>query len=249
MKRGQVSLFILIGIIVFVLFAIVLYALKPKLSATDFTEPSSTKVFVERCIEDTARYGLFKLGVQGGYIDLPADHATLAHLDIAYAFKNGDTLVSLQEMETQLAAFIDAHLADCVDNGLSAFEERFGKITYALPKTTVRTQAEDIGLHVEFPLTIEGKDGTLRYEDPYEVTIPVRLQKIHDAIAAIVQDYARTKHLLRLECTLDKHFSVKGESFGADNLFVLEDAASILRNSPDRVNEQYRFFFVIKDRN
>lgn len=246
--HAQLSYFILLAFIIFGLLAFAVAVLKPRIAAVDFTDPSSTKVFIERCIEDTARYALFQLGLQGGYIMLPEDHASIAHLQVAYAFKDGNRLVSIPQMEQQLAAFADAHLADCMDNGVGIFEERFGEISYELPKSEVHIQQEDVRFRVEFPITISAAQGTIRYTTPYQVTIPVRLAKIREIIAGIVQEYATTGHLLKLECTLDRHIAVRGESFGPDNLFILEDSKSTLRNSPDRLNEKYRFFFVVRDR-
>lgn len=246
--RAQLSYFLLVGIIIGALFLFATIALKPRIGPVDFTDPSSTKLFVERCIEDTARYGLFQLGLQGGYITLPEQHAEVAHLAVAYAFNGGNTLVGIPTMERELAQFLDGHLTDCVDNGIAAFEERFGKMRYAAPQTTTHVQRDDVRFTVEFPITISTEKSTVTYDKPYQVEIPVRLSRIHEAIASIIREHTQTGHLLKLECSMEKDFTITGESFGSDNLFILEDSKSIIRNSPDRLNEKYRFFFVMRDR-
>ena len=248
MRRGQLSYFFLIGLIIFALFLFTIWALKPRIGPVDYTDPSSTKLFIERCIEDTGRYALFKLGTQGGYITLPLQHAEVAHLPVAYAFNGGNTLPGTPEMARELATFVDGHLTDCIDNGLAAFEERFGKISHQSPKTVAYVQRDEVRFTVDFPISISTEQGVLQYDKPYDVSVPVRLGRIHEAIVRMIREYTQTGHLLKLACDLEHEFAIRGQSFGPDNLFILEDTGSVLRNSPDRLDEQYRFFFVIRDR-
>jgi len=247
MKSGQLSYFLILGLMILGLLIFTITILKPRIEVVDFSNPKSMHVFVERCLEDTARYALFQLGLQGGYITLPEEHANIAHGDIAYAFKEGNRLVSISQMEDQLSTFVGENAGKCIDQGIHFFEERFGKISYTIQSVQVHIQEEDVRFAVELPLTINAESIT-RLNPTYQVTVPVRLRKIHQIIAGIVQEFVSTGHLLKLECVLDRHLSISGRSFGPENLFMIEDSASTLRNSPDRINEKHRFFFVIRDR-
>ena len=248
MRKAQLSYILIMYLIIFVLLLFGFAALRPKITPINYADPSSTKFFIEQCITDTARFGLFKLGVQGGYTTLPTNHFTGSHLEVAYAYKNGNTLVAIPQMEQDLAQFIDLHLTDCVDNGISAFEQRFGKISYTKPVATVHIQDRDVRVEVNFPISIAMQNGEVKYDKPYNgIIIPVRLSRMYAAITQMVQEYASTKHLLKLECVMDRGFALTGTSFGPDNLFILEDTQSTLSNSPDRLDDHYRFFFVIRD--
>src|SRR3989338_4190797 len=78
-KRGQITIFILVGVIILFAIAAVLYITKT--SATEqFTAESEPVIatvpqefqplnsYTEKCLEDTAVQGLRILGQQGGYI-------------------------------------------------------------------------------------------------------------------------------------------------------------------------------------
>ena len=77
-KRGQITIFIIIGILILFAFAFVFYltsqaAVKKEILARPVIEEVPTEInpvvlFVEECIQQTAATGLKKLGESGGYI-------------------------------------------------------------------------------------------------------------------------------------------------------------------------------------
>lgn len=77
-KKGQITLFILVGVILLLSFSVYVY-LKNKTFEEAFTEPILEEVptevqpiysYVDECITQVAVEGLKKIGQQGGYIDL-----------------------------------------------------------------------------------------------------------------------------------------------------------------------------------
>ena len=76
-KRGQISLFIIIGIIILLAFGLTFY-IKSRASRTEGIEPIVDKIptqlypiktFIEQCIEKTATDAITLIGESGGYID------------------------------------------------------------------------------------------------------------------------------------------------------------------------------------
>ena len=77
-KRGQISIFIIIGIIILLVFGLALY-IKLRASRTEEVGPIvekipaelyPLKVFIEQCIEETATDAVLLIGQSGGYTDI-----------------------------------------------------------------------------------------------------------------------------------------------------------------------------------
>ena len=79
-KRGQITIFLIIGIMIIVLFGIVYYAKSYNTKSTMENAPEKTsgesailKAYAESCIKDIAEKALFEIiSEQGGYIDVAA---------------------------------------------------------------------------------------------------------------------------------------------------------------------------------
>ncbi|MBI1969106.1 hypothetical protein HYS48_00290, partial [Candidatus Woesearchaeota archaeon] len=208
MKRGQITPFLIVGIILFI-FLLILLSYKTSFGAVDYSKPSSFQHYIESCLKDTATFALFQLGLQGGYIDLPIIYFTQSHLTVAYAWNNGNRLASLQTMEEELATFVNRNFLDCVNNGIQLFKQKFGNIEYQEPKTEVFIQQEDVRFQLEFPVTIISEDATTKLEKPYTVTLPVRLALIHETVQHILAEKFEDRDL-SLECKYNPDFTLQG---------------------------------------
>lgn len=76
-KRGQVTFFVILGILLLISVAFVLYSSREKLietigEAKDIpTEFKTIHTFVQQCLEESALQSILLLGTQGGFIDVP----------------------------------------------------------------------------------------------------------------------------------------------------------------------------------
>ena len=106
-KRGQITVFIIIGILILFAFALVFFIYsssveKKEISARPVIEQVPTELnplvlYVEDCIRQTAERGLIVLGENGGYIN-PDDHGVYSYedpsdFDGVMISKNSDTKV------------------------------------------------------------------------------------------------------------------------------------------------------------
>ena len=86
-NKGQISMFVVIGVILIVLFAFFIFSsdLNPFVS-TEKKLSNQIKETVERCIYDSVERGTFLLGFQGGYIEIPEEKARdpRQHLDLGF---------------------------------------------------------------------------------------------------------------------------------------------------------------------
>lgn len=214
-KKGQITLFIVIGLIILITFFII-FTFYLRLTDTQSEPPTfetittDVRYFVDRCIESTALDGAYLIGSQGGYyeFDPPNYYFTIdpynlgTEYSFGYAFEYQSSpqniLISIQKMEEEYENFMKKELIECIDD-FSIFsylphvtfdtKEPFADVTIEENKSFVK---------VDYPIIIkiEGTNSVSKIAEFNEVTIPVRLghlrnitDKIIDLMIAMAPGY------------------------------------------------------------
>jgi hypothetical protein len=127
-KRGQVTIFIAIGISILVLIGIVFLVLKFSGSEEIKAEQQEAHYlesglnaritsYVEDCLEERAFDGVEIMGAQAGRIFFePKEALFLENAFFIYGARKGEVLISKEKAEEQLADYIDMTLNECVDD-------------------------------------------------------------------------------------------------------------------------------------
>jgi hypothetical protein len=150
-KRGQVTVYIILGLVVLIalvaIFSLRNYIIKnefereqEKIQVVEEFKP--VKNYLDSCIQSIALQGSDLMGLQGGYINIPEDNLPVnpvipfsnkldifgnSRLVVPYWFyetANGiqkQQVPTLQEMQIQLADYINSNLNNCLNN-FTAFE-------------------------------------------------------------------------------------------------------------------------------
>lgn len=190
-KRGQITVYIVLGILVVAVIALALFA-RERVAISDWemqrqaalTVPEKAREvqrFVQGCIEQTADAGVTLLGLQGGYITLPQETIpTPAHpfstsleifpdagLKTAYWFYvtpnniQKSGMPTAEQMEEELAGYVENNIADCLQN-FTLFEEY--NVTAGMIEAESKIEDEEILFTVDMPVRVELLG--FRYEIP-----------------------------------------------------------------------------------
>lgn len=159
-KRGQVTVFIVVGIVILVVFGLV-FALRGNILEQSFENEMNSiivpqqlmpvKSYLDSCLKDVVSDGVRIIGEQGGYIDIPED---ITYRSATNPFSNslqlfGDAEVAYwhyetaneierqqiptkKQMEAELEEYVDENFKDCF-YFLDSFEEEGFEID--LPKS------------------------------------------------------------------------------------------------------------------
>ncbi|MFQ5621380.1 MAG: hypothetical protein ACE5FT_06065, partial [Candidatus Nanoarchaeia archaeon] len=182
MRRGQVSIFIIIGIIVVIGSALVLMNLPdeapeqvPQMVFGDHMV--QIKNFIQSCLEtsaeDSARYMLGKGNIQPSYEFYETDE-----LKVAYFYYENDTVPpTLQEWESQLKTLSSLALTGCAD--LSSYEEMGFKLTPSPYNINVKILDESVIFDLSYPLKVQIGDmeGSI---DKFNYELPFRLKHLNN---------------------------------------------------------------------
>jgi len=157
-KRGQVTLFIILGIIILIILSMGLYFYQSEVTSFFKTtlgstiESSSTDQpeiyeIAQDCLEFYADQGIEKIQLQGGYIELPEQYLETDISNVAYSYYNENTLLSLENIEESLSNYIKDNLTpNCFSTDEYTIEET--------DRINVETEIKDgiIVIEVEWPL-------------------------------------------------------------------------------------------------
>lgn len=248
-KKSQISAFIIIGLIILATFSFAFW-IYDKINKPEETDPitqqevAAVKTDITACVSFIASYGLFKLGVRGGYTELTENYFSDISLKVAYAYNNGKTLVSIKVMENQLSAYMNDNIKDCISY-YKIEESHHIKLEFGIPSTETTIARKDVRFEVNLPVTLRRGNSTVNIED-FGTKIPIRLKYIHSLVDRFVQNKINTNNILCLDCTDDPNIKVTIRPYQNSTLFIIEDGESVQHHGPDKYNP-YKFFFVMAD--
>ena len=188
-KKGQVTTFIIIGAIILLIvggtFVVRNYVLKSviereleKAEAVPL-QIKPVKAQLESCLNQITMEGVKQLEAQGGYIDIPVDPVpatpvnpfsnklqVVPGLEVPYWFyetSNGvqkTQVPSKEEMQNQLASYINNNFLTCVTNLTSYTSSGYEFTEEKQPISKVLIQSDSVVVEVDYPLSITLKDLT-----------------------------------------------------------------------------------------
>ncbi len=201
-KRGQVTLFIIVGVALIILSGIYIYYVQVQLDEPELVPPKAQPIknFVENCIYDIAEQGLQLMANQGGYVEIPAEveRDLSSYLSIGngavkipyWDHKGNSRVPSLSLMENQLSRYISSKIKDCT-NGFKDFEKEF-TITEKEAEILTTIGERDVIIAMEYPLTIESKAKAEEFKiSKFRVAMQVRLKQVYELASKFMQEENR----------------------------------------------------------
>lgn len=181
-KRGQVTIFIIIALVIIAIVVLV-YVFRDSLGI-NFTnsETSGIKGFVESCIEGTGEDAILFLSQNSGYFLTP-EFSTQE--GIPYYYFNGRSyLPSKERIENETSLYMNSLLSSCTNEFVNFpdFNITEGRID---TRTSIREG--EITFNVEYPLTIKkGEDESTIIKDFKNIKIPIDILLVYHAIEEMI---------------------------------------------------------------
>ncbi len=215
-KKGQVVVFLVVGILILLIVGIILFlsseetkeVIESEAIDTSLTQDIKPQIvsFVENCMKKQAIRGIEISAVQGGRIFLNYDSSFRTENSIiSYSYLNGNALLSIGSAENDLAKFIDLTMDECTDY-FSQFTKEGKTIVEAgsydydqkllsfdlfdsLPlKSEVTISDKVILIETKYPLEIKNGDDEFNL-DTFTARVPSHLGKsIKDALLISKQE-------------------------------------------------------------
>ena len=249
-KKGQITLFIILGIVLVVGFALVFYLFQ---SSTDrgeseiqqiqYFELSTSPInsYVEQCIESVGENAILWIGNHGGYFEIPVYHQDDYQGTAYYFYVDRNLMPSKERIEQELAKYMDLELFFCIRNFV-AFEEMGLEIEQGEINTTTMIRPNNVFFNVNFPITISREQNTKQLVSFQGSINNVRLSTIYDVSKSIIYEQMSDYYSVCLSCIIDwgiendLHIDISRLD-DSSLLFTITDYNTIINDMP----YEYRF--------
>jgi len=167
LKRGQVSIFLVMGIVVLLLaagFFLIFSKIKTEPLKAEAEQSinsqgvrGSLQLYVENCIEETISPAIYLLAIQGGII-YPDQDSQILLTDyglVNYGWINGINGISKEKMEEDLAHYLQENLPFCLENFNSFQQENILIISdYQKLQAEVSIGKTLLSTKLDFPIKV-----------------------------------------------------------------------------------------------
>ena len=257
-KRGQITIIIIVGIVMLVIFGIMFYlrgymtGLKSEtsvqLAPSTFFDAGSIRSYMEGSLTAYATEAIKELGEQGGYLNLGDVDDVLG---APYFLPYKSFILPLNgagSIASEISELTEEKFKQRTD--LSQFYVLGYNITElsAYPAINTVINAEDVTVSLDYPLEIVKRRSTASLNN-FRVRIPIRLNESYDLMRKMVDDidndveYDFAAHCYEYE---DNHRSIYTDNQG-ENDYIVEfwDSKYPLVQYPNRA---FIFRFALKER-
>jgi len=209
-KRGQITVFIIIGIMVLLLIAIIFYfqkqgaEIRPKKPIEQKLGP--VEAYISSCIETLGKEAVLKMGQSGGYVYLPkeVDVYPAAHISEdalgmlkvpMWYYNDKSYMPSIEEMQFQISLYLNNSIRECLRN-FEPLKNEYDIRETGNPVFTVTIADEDVVIETSYPLDVNLKARQEKYKvEKFSTIIPVRLKRVYSLARAIFEEENRENFL------------------------------------------------------
>ncbi len=204
MKRGQVSIFIIIGLLILFIvgFFVVLEGIEKAIpEAEENPIVTSVSASLSSCLEPQLQKAITLVSLHGGYFETPPyeieDTFTQEYsLGIPYYFfNNKDVAPTAETINEQLALALESQVHECTDFSYYPYNISLS----STPTVTAQMTTDDVEATVTFPLEISTEN--VKYTlDSVSISVPSHLFKLYTTALAITEEQTKNPNLLCITC-------------------------------------------------
>ncbi len=181
MKRGQISIFVIIGILIIVVVGI-WFGVRSGIFEKEKVNPEVQPIysFVEDCLKKTGYEAIDYTSKKGGYFVSP--NLSLDNGIPYYLYEGKNLMPSKEKFEEQISLYIEDSLIFCI-NGFIDFPDF--EVEFQDLKTETKILDENVEIKLNYPLSILKGENSYTFKN-FEVDIPVRLGIVYSSAFDII---------------------------------------------------------------
>ena len=237
-KRGQVTVFVIVGIIIFAIVGLIFYT-QDFIIKKEVIPPQVQPIYnyIESCVQSTLLDSIRILGIQGGYIVTPSTSIKTDFSTIAYGHYQGkDILPPIKKMQDELSLYLRATIPLCFNT-----EDFPGfTITQSDIKAKTTIKGNFVSASITYPITVSKGDSTHRLESKYNAEIPIRLGSIHNTANDIIENEISNPNTIELTFLANLDYDVAILTHEDSLIYSITDPNSVIEDIP------YTFMFASK---
>ncbi|MFA4886602.1 MAG: hypothetical protein WC595_00145 [Candidatus Nanoarchaeia archaeon] len=241
-KRGQITIYVLLGLIILGLVMASYYFLNFNPFKTNPNEYDSLTLSLNDCFTRITEQGILLIGMQGGYYSPPSSSSRYYSFSIpAYFSKNITKTPSVEQIEKQLSSYLVDHVPLCIaklEENPSAFSFNTSKAT-----ATVTIQEQTMLVKINHNIRASTNVSTIKLT-PYQQEIPFNFKEKYEIVNLIIDEQRKDANAAPIgyltSIATEKAFTFDTLSLNNNTLFYL-----LYFNSTLQGGEPFRYGFVV----
>src|SRR3989344_3021790 len=172
-SKGQVTVFIIVGILLVLAVTLVIFVRKEIITFKPEeiipTEKGKVENFITACIGQVGSDALVRVGLQGGYIELPFDVVddNTKRLDISpalavpyWAYGSETRIPSLLQIKEEIDTYLEENVRGCLFS-MEAFQETYDLIEKSELTANTEIAASKVIFNLHWDVEIRSKGGEI----------------------------------------------------------------------------------------
>jgi len=260
-KKGQITIFIILGFVLLVVFLVLFYSgsyEEIELKSPTDIEAGNFKSFIENCNEITATKGAYYIAAHNGHYTLPDDYTEEGKYVFNYVYQRSkpglNVSLTLDEIEKNYEQYIRYNLHVCTDN-FKAFKAIGADIEEGQVIADATIQTNKILVNTIYDIKVQYKDSYYEIYELEPIEIPVRLGLMYN-VSQIILDWIiqkpsliSTGYINELMKQIGMNTSI--DAFGTTSAYVIYDNQSsiltgVVITDPSPNNENFEYVFGAK---
>ncbi len=226
-KRGQVTIFLILGLLIIIVIAVILalryFSVSEGEKEVEKAEAApmlgySIKDYVDSCIKKTGEEAITYVSEHGGYYELPE----LSHPGgwPYYIYEDSIYMISQEELEEQLSKYMDAELFFCIKNFVG-FKEYGLQIKQEEVSAVTGLFNDQVLFDVTFPITVM-QDTLQKHIAYFSIAIPSSLGQLRSVSSEYLQRQKKDLGGACVSCIvnlmIENNFRVEMDDFGNNSV-------------------------------
>jgi len=255
-KRGQVSIFVIIGIIIIIIILLFLF-LRNRVDIGPLTGQNLESQFpqirehIEDCLIEVGEPRIRQIGLQGGYINTPVDTFRLYKDNkasyLCYNIENTlpcrSRILRQQDLEQQLNQFLLQDLqTQCLN--INAFDKAGFDLIQGQLKIETRIDQDSVLIEANYPITLRRAEELVEQSE-YSAIITLPLGRLFEATRDIIDSESTTGLFDTTPYSLVKS-QLTGKPYITQRIPIYPDELYILKIADTPPNDEYIFQFWVE---
>lgn len=248
MKRGQVTVYMVVGLVILIVFGLVFYyrdiifksaAEQKQVEITSVPEQfTEVQQQIKTCADQFVLDSIYNLGVYGGYLYRDKlDKIDYLGVNLTYLHYGKTNYVpATAQMDQELSRFINENILFNCKVNVTNIDVNYGKID-----SQVDIKDSTINININWPIKLT--KGTVTSEiDKISLSYPIKLGGIRNVIDSMVKQQIKDKPQLCMTCMAraaqTNNLFINTYNQGNDIIFLVTDMKQV------KDFELYKFWYV-----
>lgn len=197
---GQVTVFIIIAILIIAIAVSIFYFRDSFWKESVSTEISPIVNFIQECLEEKTKEGIYSISSNGGYYEIPEDNKfSIYGQDYASYYDRNVIYPELEVIEDSLSEYILINLESCLN--FEVFEKQDFEISYSDYSISTRVDSE-INSRIEGFFSIKKGDSVSQFNE-FSIVFESDFLNLIETSRELVLNYSNYPNLICLSCIDD----------------------------------------------